>query len=89
VSAFASARTVASRYGLLALAAVAMLIAFPVWITSDQFFLRVLPTVGWFDPKEPFAAYFLLYLPLSVLLAIPPAAGLILTARRCRTRLRR
>ena len=79
--ALASGQRVASGYGLLALAVITVLIAFPLWITCDRFLLKVLPPVEWFDPKEPFAPYFLLYLPLSVLLAIPPAAALIIIAR--------
>ena len=79
--ALASARRVASGYGLPALAVITVLIAFPLWITCDRFLLKLLPPVEWFDPKEPFAPYFLLYLPLSVLLAVPPAAALIIVAR--------
>ena len=79
--ALASAQRVASGYGLPALAVITVLIAFPLWITCDRFLLKVLPPVEWFDPKEPFAPYFLLYLPLSVLLAVPPAVALIVVAR--------
>jgi uncharacterized membrane protein len=79
--ALASAQRVASGYGLPALAVITGLIAVPLWITCDRFLLKLLPTVEWFDPKEPFAPYFLLYLPLSVLLAVPPAAVLIMIAR--------
>jgi hypothetical protein len=71
-SALASAQRVGSGYGLPALAVSTVLIAVPLWISCDRFLLKILPTVEWFDPKEPFAPYFLLYLPLSVLLAIPP-----------------
>ena len=79
--ALTSGQRVASGYGLPALAVITVLIAFPLWITCDRFLLKVLPSVEWFDPNEPFAPYFLLYLPLSVLLAIPPAAALIIIAR--------
>jgi uncharacterized membrane protein len=79
--ALASAQRVASGYGLPALAVITAVIALPLWITCDRFLLNLLPTVEWFDPKEPFAPYFLLYLPLCVLLAVPPAAVLIMIAR--------
>jgi hypothetical protein len=82
--AFASARAVASGYGLAALVVITPAIALPLWITCDRFLLQGLPTVWWFDAAEPFAPYFLLYLPLSVLLAIPPAAALIIITRRLR-----
>jgi hypothetical protein len=39
--------------------------------------------VWWFDPREPFAPYFLLYLPLSPVIAATPAAALIGIAHWC------
>ena len=64
------------------LAGLTLAIAWPLWVTCDRYLLQVLPTVWWFGPSEPFAPYFLLYLPLSVLLAVTPAAALIVVARR-------
>ena len=53
----------------------------PIWRTCDHYLLKILPTVWWFDPREPFAPYFLLYLPLSMLLAVTPAAALLAMLR--------
>ena len=52
-----------------------------IWRTCDHYLLKILPTVWWFDPREPFAPYFLLYLPLSMLLAVTPAAALLAMLR--------
>lgn len=73
----------------LSLAALTLLIGLPLWVTCDSHLARFLPTVRWFDPREPFAPYFLLYLPLSLALAVTPAAVLIAVVRLCTRRLRR
>ena len=41
----------------------------------------ILREVDWFDPREPFAPYFLLYLPMSMSTALLAAAALIQIAR--------
>ena len=80
-AAVASARRVPSRWSRVALAILTAVIAIPIWITCDQFLFKLLPTVWWSDPAEPFAPYFLLYLPLSFLIAVTPAASLIVLGR--------
>jgi hypothetical protein len=54
-----------------------------LWVTCDSYLLHAVPTVWWFDPLEPFAPYFLLYLPLSLVIAVTPAAALIVITRWC------
>jgi hypothetical protein len=61
-----------------ALAILTIAVGLPLWIT-----FKILPTVLWFDPREPFAPYFLLYLPLSIVLAVTPAAAFVAIARLC------
>ena len=85
-AAVASARCVPSGWARLALAVLTAVIAIPLWITCDGFLLRLLPTVWWFDPAEPFAPYLLLYLPLSFLIAVTPAAALIMLVRAFHSR---
>ena len=29
----------------------------PIWMTCDHYLLKILPTVLWFDPREPFAPF--------------------------------
>ncbi len=77
------------RYTLKRLVHVAWLVSLtlmaglPIWLTCDSYLLQVLTTVWWFDPREPFAPYVLLYLPLSLVIAATPAAALIGIARGC------
>jgi len=71
------------------LAVLTPVIGLPLWITCDATLLRVLPDVWWFDPREPLAPYVLLYLPLSMALAVVPASALLVGARRCVALLRR
>jgi hypothetical protein len=79
----------ASRYALKRLVDVAwlagltLIVGLPLWATCDSYLVRALPTVWWFDPREPFAPYVLLYLPLSLVIAATPAAALIGIARGC------
>lgn len=63
------------------LAALTLLIGLPLWLTCDSHLVLMLPQVDWFDPREPFAPYFLLYLPLSFLIAATIAAALIIGVR--------
>ena len=89
IAASAAAAMLAARYAIrrlqdgFALAVLALLIGLPLWATCDSHLLNVLPTVWWFEPREPFAPYFLLYLPLSITLAVMPAAALIGVIRLC------
>ena len=71
-----------------ALAIMTIALGLPLWITCDHYLLKILPTVLWFDPREPFAPYFLLYLPLSIVLAVTPAAAFVAIARLCARRIR-
>jgi hypothetical protein len=79
----------ASRYALRQPADTAwfvgltLIVGLALWITCDKYLLHALPTVWWFDPREPFAPYFLLYLPLSLAIAVTPAAAVMVIARRC------
>jgi hypothetical protein len=79
----------ASRHALRRLvdmawvAGLTLTIGLPIWLTCDSYLLHLLPTVWWFDPREPFAPYFLLYLPLSLVIAATPAAALIGIAHWC------
>jgi hypothetical protein len=68
------------------LAALTLLIGLPFWVTCDHHLLKVLPIVWWFDSREPFTPYFLLYLPLCLALAVPPAAALLKIARLATSR---
>ena len=65
------------------LAGLTLIVGLPLWATCDSYLLRALPAVWWFNPREPFAPYFLLYLPLSLVIAATPAAALIGIARWC------
>jgi hypothetical protein len=68
-AAVATKHVVGSARDAAALAILTIAVGLPLWIT-----FKILPTVLWFDPREPFAPYFLLYLPLSIVLAVTPAA---------------
>jgi hypothetical protein len=81
VAALAARRAVRRPWYGFVLAALTLLIGVPFWVTCDHHLLKVLPTVWWFDPREPFAPYFLLYLPLSLVLAVTPAAALLVLVR--------
>ena len=85
----ASRHAVRAPFDAAWLGVLTLAIGLPLWVTCDTYLLRVLPTVWWFDPREPLSPYFLLYLPLSVLLAVTPAAGLIMATRRCAALIRR
>jgi hypothetical protein len=77
VAALAARRAVRRPWHGFVLATLTLLIGVPFWVTCDHHLLKVLPTVWWFDPREPFAPYFLLNLPLSLVLAVTPAAALL------------
>ena len=81
---FSAHRAVRRPMDGLALIVLTLVIALPLWVTCDRYALKVLPTVAWFDPAEPFAPYFLLYLPLSIVFAVSPAAAAIVISRLCR-----
>lgn len=89
IVASAASALLAARYALKRLVDVAWLmsltlvVGLPLWVTCDSYLLYALPTVWWFDPREPFAPYFLLYLPLSLAIAVTPAAAVMVIARRC------
>src|SRR3712207_4832397 len=55
------------------LAGLTLTIGLPIWLNCDSYLLHLLPIVWWFDPREPFAPYVLLYLPLSLVIATTPA----------------
>jgi hypothetical protein len=65
------------------LAGLTLIMGLALWVTCDSYLLHAVPTVWWFDPLEPFAPYFLLYLPLSLVIAVTPAAALIVITRWC------
>ena|SRR3712207_4305135 len=72
----------------VALTVLTLALGLPLWITCDHYLLKVIPTVWWFDPTEPLAPYFLLYLPLSMTVAATPAAAVVALAKFCTARWR-
>jgi hypothetical protein len=88
VAIVAARRAVRTAWDGLALLTLTLLVGLPLWVTCDQHVVEILPTVGWFDPAEPFAPYFLLYLPLSLIVAVTLAAVVISATRLCAMRLR-
>ena len=69
-----------------ALAILTIALGLPLWITCEHSSQDPTDRVV-FDPREPFAPYSLLYLPLSIVFAVTRAAAFVAIAPLCAGRM--
>lgn len=86
LAAVASLRWAAGgMWSVLAVAALAITLLLPLFLTSDRYLAMCLPHIAPLGSDEPFAEYFLFYLPLTAGFAVILASLLIGIASRTAT----